>query len=368
MSEQEAARVFADGREFAVRGGGARAHARLLDVYAAQRGLAGTVGELTAYNAEALELAASVDDPALTLALAGNQNYGLFLAARLQEAHESADRAAARAMELGLVELRSGLGFHVIANCVLIVGASLLWMGKLGEARAALEESLTLASRHGDPDTTCFAHYFLVECWAGLGDAEAALRHGRAGVEVARTHQSHYSSVLTDWALARALLETGDPDGACTLLESALTAAREQRVSLNHEGALLQQLAEARLLTGEVERARETCGEAIAAAQHRGTLVWECDAWLVLARVLLRASVAEPAATQEIVSALERAQELIERTGAESRRPRLAELRAELAHTLGDAAGRERHLREAHRLYTEMGATGHTERLGRELG
>ncbi len=41
--------------------------------------------------------------------------------------------------------------------------------------------------------------------------------------------------------------------------------------------------------------------------------------------------------------------------------------RSERAHARGDAASRERHLREAHRLYTEMGATGHAERLAREL-
>ncbi len=46
----------------------------------------------------------------------------------------------------------------------------------------------------------------------------------------------------------------------------------------------------------------------------------------------------------------------------------LDELRAELAHARGDAAGRERHLREAHRLYTEMGAAGHAERMAKELG
>ena len=33
----------------------------------------------------------------------------------------------------------------------------------------------------------------------------------------------------------------------------------------------------------------------------------------------------------------------------------------------GDDATQERELREAHRLYTEMGATGHAERLAREL-
>jgi len=34
----------------------------------------------------------------------------------------------------------------------------------------------------------------------------------------------------------------------------------------------------------------------------------------------------------------------------------------------GGTAACERELREAHRLYTEMGATGHAERLAEELG
>ena len=33
----------------------------------------------------------------------------------------------------------------------------------------------------------------------------------------------------------------------------------------------------------------------------------------------------------------------------------------------GDGAEAERELSEAHRLYTEMGATGHAERVAREL-
>ncbi len=41
--------------------------------------------------------------------------------------------------------------------------------------------------------------------------------------------------------------------------------------------------------------------------------------------------------------------------------------RAQLAALLGDDACCERELHEAHRLYTEMGATGHAERVGREL-
>ena len=41
--------------------------------------------------------------------------------------------------------------------------------------------------------------------------------------------------------------------------------------------------------------------------------------------------------------------------------------RRELAGVLGDDEGRKRELREPHRIYTEMRATGHVELVGREL-
>ena len=42
--------------------------------------------------------------------------------------------------------------------------------------------------------------------------------------------------------------------------------------------------------------------------------------------------------------------------------------RAALARALGHRDDAEHELREALRLYTEMGASGHTERLSRDLG
>ncbi len=69
----------------------------------------------------------------------------------------------------------------------------------------------------------------------------------------------------------------------------------------------------------------------------------------------------------EIESALESCLSLVEQTQARVYEPHVYELRAELAHLQGDAANRERYLREAHGLFTEMGATGHAERLAREL-
>ncbi len=48
--------------------------------------------------------------------------------------------------------------------------------------------------------------------------------------------------------------------------------------------------------------------------------------------------------------------------------PFVHEVRAQLASVCGDEATYERERAEAERLWTEMGATGHAERVGRELG
>ena len=64
---------------------------------------------------------------------------------------------------------------------------------------------------------------------------------------------------------------------------------------------------------------------------------------------------------------LDAADVLIERTHAHAWTQRIAEGRAELASLRADPERQRTHLRDAHRLYTEMGATGHLERLTREL-
>lgn len=70
----------------------------------------------------------------------------------------------------------------------------------------------------------------------------------------------------------------------------------------------------------------------------------------------------------EIESALERAEQLVESIAARSLSPRILELRGRLAGALGDASAANRALREALDLYRAIGATGHAERLARELG
>ena len=68
-----------------------------------------------------------------------------------------------------------------------------------------------------------------------------------------------------------------------------------------------------------------------------------------------------------MTTALEAAEDLVKETGARVYLPFICEERAALALLLGDGAGRARYLRDAHRLFTAMGATGHAERIAKEL-
>ena len=69
----------------------------------------------------------------------------------------------------------------------------------------------------------------------------------------------------------------------------------------------------------------------------------------------------------EIESALERAEHLVASIEGGALSPRILELRGRLAAALGNPPSSDRTLREALDLYRAIGATGHAERLAREL-
>jgi tetratricopeptide (TPR) repeat protein len=123
-------------------------------------------------------------------------------------------------------------------------------------------------------------------------------------------------------------------------------------------------LGQAYLGLGEAERAANLLRDAVALVRSRGQAA-EAIANVVLARILLASE--GLAAREEIESALERASELARNTGMRSVEPMIHVELADLARQNGDEEEREQELREAHRLFTEFGATGHAERLASEF-
>jgi hypothetical protein len=72
-------------------------------------------------------------------------------------------------------------------------------------------------------------------------------------------------------------------------------------------------------------------------------------------------------ATREIEAALAEADAWLEMSGAKSYEPFLCVERAKLARVNGDEAARERELREAHRLFLEIGAPIRAGGVAKEL-
>ena len=137
-------------------------------------------------------------------------------------------------------------------------------------------------------------------------------------------------------------------------LEQALAIARERRTGLEMEPRLVSWLAEACLGAGDFARARALAEESVALGLRIGARVDLIQAQRALAHVLLAQEGA--AAGAAVRAALAEAEKLIKETFATSLAPLVLLDRAELARLEGDSEARERALREARRLFLELGA------------
>ena len=146
--------------------------------------------------------------------------------------------------------------------------------------------------------------------------------------------------------------------------EQALTIGRERRLPV-YEGGVLAVMAAAHLGLGDRARALTLAEEAIAVSRRLGARLWEFSALLTRIRALRETQGIQ--ATREIEAALAEADAWLEMSGAKSYEPFLHVERAELARLNGDEAARQRELREAHRLFLEIGAPIRAEQVAKEL-
>jgi ATP/maltotriose-dependent transcriptional regulator MalT len=193
-------------------------------------------------------------------------------------------------------------------------------------------------------------------------DAE---QFARQAIEIADRIGVPFSRVQGFLALGIGQVVNGSFGDAASSVEEALRTAHATRTGLGWEPSILAYLAEAYVESGDLERARTTADEAVSVARRCHTLVYELRAHLARVHVLL-ADAGAKAAT-EIDAALNRAGSLVDETGATSYAPFVHEARSRLAALRGDGAARLTELREAHRLFEDIGAKRHAERSVEEL-
>jgi tetratricopeptide (TPR) repeat protein len=239
-------------------------------------------------------------------------------------------------------------------------GWALARSGRLAAAHTALEQALDAALESEEGVLASLIQTFFADLETWRGSPSAALAHARQSVEYAERLGAPLNLANAYPSLGWAYLGNGQPEEARAALEHALAIAP----SYVGTSWALSGLAEACARLGHAARAREVAAEAVAVADRDG--VRHGSVRLSPARVLRMTD--GLSAQREIEAALDRALVLIEETGSRVYVPQVREERAELARLRGDEATRERELRDAHRLYTEMGATGHAERLAEKLG
>jgi class 3 adenylate cyclase/tetratricopeptide (TPR) repeat protein len=349
LEEAESARVFAEG---------------ITSYYGAVKNTTGEMEEALSLRTEALRLAEQTGDVLLELGSEMALAYSLIESGRLREGLALADRAIARASD------DPALGLEMFGFCPAL--AASLWrviilyfQGRPKEALRDLDRTIQLTQEHGDTEVLGWAHGAYPFIALMTGDHRGALAHGRKAFEIAEKTGSTLSRILAQWRLGLAQVLNEEWQEARETLEAVLAIARETRVGL-FEAPTLAFLAESYLALGEESRARETANGALTVARRCRQRVNECQAHLANARVLLATEGAK--AREAIEATLAEAMTIVQEAGAKSQEPFIHEERAALARLLGDDATHQRELREAHRLFTEVEATGHAARLAKELG
>jgi adenylate cyclase len=362
MADDEARVLFEEGNALATRRKDLRSLALLRWGYGESRRAWGWVAEMSEHLREVLRLSEESGDDALTFAVRASLVMNNAIRGDLHEA----ERVAVQLLDGPPPDYRYGAQFFAggatpLACAMLYLGRALVEQGRLDEGEPHLQRALQLAAEFGDQAALGMGRLHLVVLSYSRGDARGAMDAARLMMETAGSrHARNFEQARGAVALAHlGRQEWGD---AASAFEPALAFCREHGVQLDAEAEQLSWLAEAHLGRGDPRAALATAEEAQAIGRSRGQQLGELDAEIVRARALVR--LGGPDAAE---AALAAAAALVERTGAGSRAPFLHLAQAALAAARGDPARRERELREAHRLFTAMGAPLRAEQVAREL-
>jgi len=335
---------------------------------AARLGWSGDFAGQRRHLNEATIIAEKVPDPEIKL--------GLLQRRYVAEFHQGDLRSASKLIEKGIVGCKTSESalpqpvFNRLLRSFLLAKANVLsMMGKLKQAGALIDQAadLMLSAEKSKQDSRTTHTEALVRSNLSIytGDIEACMRDARVFVELAERSGSTWAITVAASTLGRAHLVGRRWSQSRASLDYALAQARQHKLGLEAEASYLALLAEALAGAGELEKALATAEEAVTVAYRKKTLFWELQAQISLAGILIHRKQIKD--HPRIAKTLERAVELVARTGGEVMRPFVIKRQAEFAKLKGDGARHQRMLQEAHRRFISIGATGYAERLAIKL-
>ena len=366
IGADEAEALFREAELIASAEENARLHALLLAGYGAVKGLGqGVVDEYADLARRAIDIGKRSGDRALQVVL-GTNGYAFVLTGAYQEGLRVVDRAIELAADDPLIGGEMPVVASPLAFCHATRGMLLTEVGDLPAAASSLEAGRELARQHGDLESLAIAH--LYSSWHALaaGNAETLLSGATDAVEISERSGDALSRVWGWTFLGMSELARNNWHSAIEALERADGLATENRAAQEGRAYRLVHLAEAHLGVGDVERARGLATRALTVAgktpEAPAIVVPASLGW---ARVQVAAE--DSIAADEVESKLRQALTLAASTEARRYEPLIHVELAELAGRLGNEAERERELQQARRLFLEIGAVGHADRLTKQL-
>jgi class 3 adenylate cyclase/tetratricopeptide (TPR) repeat protein len=362
---QEIEALFAEGKLLAERIPDPRPRSLLQIGYAGYVGLsAGDVRRFVSAQREAVRLAEASGDPGHRLAAGAALGNALALAGDPNGSLEVLDRCLAERPEDPLAG-REINGMSPWIYAVTIRFWPLSELGRLGEAAETIRRGIELAREHGEHGLVSLGLTARVIHDEWSGESATTLATARQSLEIAERMGVPMILASATFSFGDALRMEGRCQEALEAYQEALALIRARRVGLVWEPTIASGQALACSALGEHEtaigHARSALEDAVAGGNRRA----ENSALLALARVLL--ATGDSTLRDEVERVLERAEACCRKTGMRVHLPALLEVRAALAERRGRLRRARQTLREAHRLYTEMGAHGHIERMARDL-
>jgi hypothetical protein len=170
-------------------------------------------------------------------------------------------------------------------------------------------------------------HWYAVELAWFRNDTLAATRHANQLGRLAAQAGSPYWFVGASYCQGLAASIAEDFTEADGFLQQALDASRRGRAGLELEARILAFQADNLMRAGDPRRAGEVATEAIAVARRKADRMAECHASLVAASACLTRSGSQDA--QEARGLLDRANALIDETGAKAFEATMLRIRAQ---------------------------------------
>jgi class 3 adenylate cyclase/tetratricopeptide (TPR) repeat protein len=364
-SEEEFASVFAEGRALAEQIGDRPALAIMVGFYGAVRGfVGGSASDYVRYAEEAAGIAAACDDPALRAAVGTLLMFGHYFTGNGPAVLAWSDRVIEDTGSDNAVGKRI-TGYSPRCGALYARAAAKLYLGRLAESWRESEEVARLAEESGEFEVLAWVLHISGLLAHATGIRGPVLEVGRRCLEIAEKLDNDNNRVLGYFTLGTAYLIEARFTEARDALRVGAAIVRDRRTVFMTLPWILAVLAEAHLALGEYAEALAAAQEGINRGRDGGCPYYEACAQIALAQISLTSEGDVPRA--KIEAALDRAEKLVTSIDGRSLSPRILELRGRLAAVLGDTPAADQALREALDLYRTIGATGHAERLAREI-